>query len=97
MNIAKIQTIFTTCRRFVDNEAELYELADALEEPLVKLQTLLIGNGIIELSGNVNPCITYQDLVNVILYYYASTSYHEFVEIAWVGRTAQSRRGAKRV
>lgn len=83
MNISGIQTILDICKWFVDGNAMLGDLADALDEPLGKLHTLLSSNGIIEINGDICPGIASQDLVNTILLYYAMRYYHGFVEVSW--------------
>lgn len=96
MHISRIQSILQMSKSFIDGDVFLSDLAFTLDEPLGKIDALLSSNGIIELNGSLVPGVNAQDLINVLLLYYGMASYHEFMEIAWAGRTAQSRYGVRR-
>jgi len=83
MDISRLNHILKTCERFVNREAPLYEIADALEEPLNKLYPLFWANEIIDASSNPQPWVRYQDIINTILLFYAMRPYHSFMTTAF--------------
>ena len=92
MYLCQIGRILETCKKFVDGDVALFELADALEEPLSKLHTLLTANGIIDFNSRVHPWRSCQDLVNVICLYYAMASYKDFKLIDFTVKRHQATR-----
>ena len=95
MYLQQISKILETCKKFVDGDIALFELADALGEPLSKLHTLLTANDIIDFNSRVHPWINYQDLVNVICLYYAMASYKDFKLIGFTVKRHQATRKNK--
>jgi len=83
MQISQIKLVQDVALALIDGKAAIYNLADALEEPLNKIHALLLNNEIIDGSGEIQPWVNYQDIVNTILLFYAMRPYHSFITTAF--------------
>ena len=71
MYIYKIRGMLDAIYEFSAGSCSLLELAQTLQIPYPRLETLLLATGIIDGSATLSLDAQYQDVVNVIQLYYA--------------------------
>ena len=71
MYIYKIRGILDAIREFSAGSCSLLVLAQTLQMPYHRLETLLLSAGIIDGSATLSLDAQYQDVVNVIQLYFA--------------------------
>lgn len=97
MQISRLKKIQDTVQAFVDGESQLANIADALDEPLNKIYSLFSSNELIDPYSKIEPWITYQDIINTILLFYAMKPYHAFMQTSFGPPTTDYRRKPRKV
>ena len=83
MLISQLQRIITCCQDIVDRRATLYKLAAELEMDYETLFHLLASSYYVTIAGEVTSGTTSQDILNVILLYFALKPGKKFLETAF--------------
>ena len=97
MNISRIEQIRHICRLFADRACQLGDVADALDEPLMKVHDLFLNNGIIGHDGNLQDEVDAQAVIETILLFYALKPYHAFMTTRYGPPTTDYRRKPAKV
>jgi len=78
MYVSQLGKIIKAVKQYAEGGCQLGEVALVLDMPLNQLQTLLALNDIISLGGCPLPSVDYQDILNVIMLYYALVPFNQF-------------------
>jgi len=97
MYISRIEQIRHTCRLFAERTCQLADVADALDEPLMKIHDLFLNNGIIGHDGNLQDEVDAQAVIETILFFYALKPYHAFMTTSYGPVTTDYRRKRAKV
>lgn len=79
MDISRISDIRNYIEAFIEGEAQLFDIANILDEPLNKIHALFLYNNLIDGDSKPQPWVNYQDIVNTILLFYTLRLYHQFM------------------
>ena len=78
MNIREIQHIIRAIREYCHGDGLLGEISNALQESPDKIELLFYHNNIIASDGKFCGGVEEQDVINIVLFYYALKASKKF-------------------